>query len=75
MKPLKTLKKTKKNKNGSLENKHNLWNMFEDEIEPHKNKKNNILDNWNFADGHWPIEQIGASCNSNENIMERWFNA
>ena len=31
-------------------------------------------DYWNSDDGYWPIEQKGVSCNSNEKIMEMWFN-
>jgi len=51
--------------------KKHLYNTFEESV----SMVEHILNNWNFTDVHWPIEQIGVSCNSNKNIMEEWFNA
>jgi len=50
--------------------KSHLYDTFEESVSIIEN----ILDTWNSDDGYWPIERKGVSCNSNEKIMEMWFN-
>ena len=50
--------------------KEHLYDTFEESV----SMVEHILDNWNMDDGYWHIERKGVSCNSNEKIMEMWFN-
>ena len=50
--------------------KEHLYDTFEESV----SMVEHILDNWNMDNGYWHIERKGVSCNSNEKIMEMWFN-